>query len=47
MGGGETIETPATTAGIREVLPEDQRDEFTKTIEAIPASRSSNMCQES
>ncbi|MGC0415209.1 hypothetical protein [Embleya sp. AB8] len=34
---GEWIETPATIAGIRDALPEDRRDEFTKTIEDTPA----------
>ncbi|MFE2870241.1 hypothetical protein [Embleya sp. NPDC059259] len=33
----ELIETPATIAGIREALPADQRDAFTKEIEDTPA----------
>ncbi|MGC0415430.1 hypothetical protein [Embleya sp. AB8] len=35
--GDEWIVTPATIAGIRDALPEDRRDEFTKTIEDTPA----------
>ncbi|MGC0415192.1 hypothetical protein [Embleya sp. AB8] len=33
----ELIEIPATIAGIRDALPEDQRDEFTRAIEDTPA----------
>ncbi|OPC80364.1 hypothetical protein B4N89_04840 [Embleya scabrispora] len=35
--GDELIEIPATIAGIREALPAEQRDEFTKVIEDTPA----------
>ncbi|MYS84275.1 hypothetical protein [Embleya scabrispora] len=35
--GDEWIETPATIASIREALPIEQRDEFTKTVEDTPA----------
>ncbi|MGW9208502.1 hypothetical protein ACWGR4_16150 [Embleya sp. NPDC055664] len=34
---GERIETPATIASIREALPADQRDEFTRVVEDTPA----------
>ncbi|MGC0416109.1 hypothetical protein [Embleya sp. AB8] len=35
--GGEQAVLPATIAGIRNALPEDRRDAFTKEIEATPA----------